>query len=141
VARADAYVDHLHQVTLFAACSRKNLRKVAHASEHRRVAAGTTIVNEGEEGSQFFVILDGTARVIRQGRRIATLGPGSGFGELALLENAPRNATVVADTDMELVVVGRHDFEGLLDEVPGFARRMLAGTAHRLREADARAID
>jgi len=110
-------------------------------SEHRRVAAGTTIVNEGDQGSEFFVILDGTARVIRQGRRIATLGPGSGFGELALLEHAPRNATVVADTDMELVVVGQHEFEGLLDEVPGFARRMLAGTAHRLREADARAID
>jgi CRP-like cAMP-binding protein len=67
----------------------------------RRVAAGTTIVNEGEDGDEFFVILDGTARVSRQGRKIATLGPGSGFGELALFDNAPRNATVVADTDME----------------------------------------
>ena len=111
-------------------------------SEHRRVAAGTTIVNEGDQGREFFVILDGTARVIREGRRIATLGPGSGFGELALLlDNVPRNATVVADTDMELVVVGQRQFAGLLDEVPGFLRKMLAGTAHRLREADARAIE
>ncbi|MDP9336290.1 MAG: cyclic nucleotide-binding domain-containing protein [Actinomycetota bacterium] len=98
-------------------------------------------MNEGDRGSEFFVILDGTARVSRQGRKIATLGPGSGFGELALLDNAPRNATVVADTDMELVVVGQHEFEGLLADVPGFARKMLAGTAHRLREADARAIE
>ena len=99
MARHDPFVDHLQQVTLFAACSRKDLHKLAHLSEDRRVAAGTTIVNEGDDGNEFFVILDGTARVSRQGRKIATLGPGSGFGELALLENAPRNATVVADTD------------------------------------------
>jgi CRP-like cAMP-binding protein len=98
-------------------------------------------VNEGEHGHEFFVILDGTARVSRQGRKIAILGPGSGFGELALLEDAPRNATVVADTDMELVVLGRHEFEGLLDEAPGFTRKMLAATAHRLREADAHAVE
>jgi CRP/FNR family cyclic AMP-dependent transcriptional regulator len=140
MARHDAFVDHLKQVPLFAACSRKDLQLVARRAEDVRVAAGTTIVNEGDDGHEFFVILDGTARVSRQGRKIATLGPGSGFGELALLENAPRNATIVADTDMELVVLGQREFAGLLDEVPGFARKMLAGTAHRLREADARAI-
>jgi CRP/FNR family cyclic AMP-dependent transcriptional regulator len=140
MARHDPFVDHLHQVTLFAACSRKDLQKVAQRSEDRWVAAGTTIVNEGDFGTEFFVILGGTARVSREGRKIATLGPGSAFGELALLENAPRNATVVADSDMELVVVDQNEFAGLLDEVPGFARKMLAGTAHRLREADARAI-
>jgi CRP/FNR family cyclic AMP-dependent transcriptional regulator len=140
MARHDAFVDHLKQVPLFAACSRKDLQLVARRAEDVRVAADTTIVNEGDDGHEFFVILDGTARVSRQGRKIATLGPGSGFGELALLENAPRNATIVADTDMELVVLGQREFAGLLDEVPGFARKMLAGTAHRLREADARAI-
>ena len=140
MARHDAFVDHLKQVPLFAACSRKDLQLVARRAEDVRVAAGTTIVNEGDDGHEFFVILDGTARVSRQGRKIATLGPGSGFGELALLENAPRNATIVADTDIELVVLGQREFAGLLDEVPGFARKMLAGTAHRLREADARAI-
>ena len=62
------------------------------------------------------------------------------FGELALLVDTPRNATVVADTDVGLVVVGQHEFEGLLDEAPGFARKMLAGTAHRLREADREAV-
>src|SRR5205823_11940277 len=121
-------------------CSRKDLRKVAKMSEDRRVAAGTTIVNEGENGTEFFVILDGTVSVSRESRQIATLGPGSAFGELALLVDAPRNATVVADTDVGLVVVGQHEFEGLLDEAPGFARKMLAGTAHRLREADREAV-
>jgi CRP/FNR family transcriptional regulator, cyclic AMP receptor protein len=107
MARRDAFIDHLKQVPLFAACSRSDLQLVARRAEDVRVAAGTTIVNEGDDGSEFFVILDGTARVSRQGCKIATLGPGSGFGELALLEKAPRKATVVADTDMELVVVGQ----------------------------------
>src|SRR5450759_346936 len=117
MARHDAFVDHLKQVPLFAACSRKDLQLVARRAEDVRVAAGATIVNEGDDGNEFFVILDGAASVSRQGRKIATLGPGSGFGELALLENAPRNATVVADTDMELVVLGQREFAGLLDEV------------------------
>jgi CRP/FNR family transcriptional regulator, cyclic AMP receptor protein len=86
------------------------------------------------------VILDGEARVTRQGRKVANIGPGAAFGELALLEKAPRNATVIADTDMELVVLGQREFAGLIDEVPGFARKLLAGMAHRLREADARSV-
>src|SRR5438552_16665137 len=105
MARHDPFVDQLQQVTFFSACSRKDLRKVAKRSVDRRVAAGTTIVNEGENGTEFFVILDGTVSVSRQGRKVATLGPGSGFRELALLlDKAPRNASVVADTDMVLVV-------------------------------------
>ena len=140
MARHDPFVDHLQQVTFFSACSRKDLRKVAKRSEDRQVAAGTTIVNEGDNGTEFFVILDGTVSVSRQGRKLATLGPGSGFGELALLVDAPRNATVVADTDVGLVVVRQRQFARLLDEVPGFSRKMLAGTAHRLRVADREAV-
>ena len=66
--------------------------------------------------------------------------PGDGFGELALLGKAPRNATVIAETDMEVVVLGERDFAELLDELPGFALKMLRNTARRLREADARTI-
>ena len=76
----------------------------------------------------------------RQGRKVATLGPGDAFGELALLEKAPRNSTIVAETDMELVVLGQREFAGLIDEVPGFARKLLAGMANRLRDADARSV-
>ena len=141
MAHDDPFVDHLQRVTFFSACSRKDLRKVAKRSEERQVAAGTTIVKEGDNGSEFFVILEGSASVSRQGHKVATLGPGSGFGELSLLlDNVPRNATVVADTDTELLVVGQRQFIRLLDEVPGFVRKMLAGTAHRLREADREGI-
>jgi CRP/FNR family transcriptional regulator, cyclic AMP receptor protein len=140
MARRDAFIDHLQQVPLFAACSRKDLQLVARRAEDVKVPAGKALVSEGETGHEFFVILDGTARVTRQGRKVATIGAGDAFGELALLEKAPRNASVVADTDMELVVLGQREFAGLIDEVPGFARKLLAGMAHRLRDADARSV-
>jgi CRP-like cAMP-binding protein len=140
MSRRDAYIAHLQDVTLFAGCSRSDLKAIARRAEDRRVAAGEAIVTEGEPGHEFFVLLEGTARVSRDGRKVATLEPGSGFGELALLEKAPRNATVVAETDVELVVLGESEFAGLLDEVPGFARKLLRNTAHRLREADARSF-
>src|SRR6266850_145214 len=140
MARRDAFIDHLQQVPLFAACSRKDLQLVARRAEDVRVPAGKTLISEGETGHEFFVILDGTAKVTRHGRKIATLGPGDAFGELALLEKAPRNATAVADTPMELVVLGQREFAGLIDEAPGFARKLLAAMAHRLREADARSV-
>ncbi len=140
MARRDAFIDHLQQVPLFAACSRKDLQLVARGAEDVRVPAAKTLISEGETGHEFFVILDGTARVSRHGRKIATLGPGDAFGELALLEKAPRNSTIVAESDMELVVLGQREFAGLIDEVPGFARKLLAGMAKRLREADARSV-
>src|SRR5215470_10645420 len=95
-ARRDAFIDHLQQVPLFAACSRKDLQLVAKRAEDVRVAGGKTIISEGETGHEFFVILEGTARISRHGRKIASIGPGAAFGELALLEKAPRNATIVA---------------------------------------------
>ena len=140
MARRDAFIDHLQQVPLFAACSRKDLQLVAKRAEDIRVTGGKTIISEGETGHEFFVILEGTAKITRHGRKIASIGPGAAFGELALLEKAPRNSTVVAETDMELVVLGQREFAGLIDEVPGFARKLLAGMAHRLREADARSV-
>ena len=140
MARRDAFIDHLQQVPLFAACSRKDLQLVARRAEDVRVPSGKALVTEGETGHEFFVILDGTARVSRQGRKIAALGPGDSFGELALLEKAPRNASVIADSDMELVVLGQREFGGLLDEVPGFARKLLTGMARRLRDADNQSV-
>jgi len=140
MARRDAFIDHLQQVPLFAACSRKDLQLVARRAEDVRVTGGKALISEGETGHEFFVILEGEAKVMRHGRKIAGLGPGDAFGELALLEKAPRNSTIIAETDMELVVLGQREFAGLIDEVPGFARKLLAGMAKRLREADARSV-
>ncbi len=80
MARHDVFIDHLQQVPLFAACSRKDLQLVARRAEDVRVPAGKALVSEGETGHEFFVILSGQARVTRHGRKIATLGPGGAFG-------------------------------------------------------------
>jgi CRP/FNR family transcriptional regulator, cyclic AMP receptor protein len=136
VARRDQFIEHLAQVPLFSALSRRELALVARRAEDVSVAAGKVLVSEGETGQQFFVIMKGTAKLTRRGRKIAMLGPGASFGELALLDKHPRNATAVAETPMELVVLGQREFAGLIDDVPGFARKLLAAMAGRLRVAD-----
>jgi len=140
MSRRDAFLNHLAQVPLFSALSKKELQLVARRAEDVRVDPGRILVSEGSTGSEFFVIIDGTATVSRHGRKVASLSPGDAFGELALLDKAPRNATVTAQTEMELVVLGQREFGGLIDEVPGFARKLLAGMAHRLREADSKNV-
>jgi CRP-like cAMP-binding protein len=140
MARSDSYLDALASVPLFSACSRKELQLVARQGEHRSVEAGATIVSEGSAGAEFYVILDGTAGVQRHARKVAELGPGSYFGELSLLDRAPRNATVVAETDMDLVVLGQRAFDHLLESVPKFDKKLLAGLARRLRQEDLKTV-
>jgi CRP-like cAMP-binding protein len=140
MSRRDAFLNHLAQVPLFSALSKKELQLVARRAEDVRVDPGRILVSEGSTGSEFFVIIEGTATVSRHGRKVASLGAGDAFGELALLDKAPRNATVTASTPMELVVLGQREFGGLIDEVPGFARKLLAGMARRLRDSDAKSV-
>ena len=140
MARKDNKLDHLAQVRLFRACSRKELTTLGRASDEVRVAAGKNLVEEGQTGHEFFLILEGQASVHRKGRKVATLGPGDYFGELALLDRGPRNATVKADTDMEVLVLGQREFSGVLDEVPTIAHKLLASMATRLRDSDAKDV-
>jgi CRP-like cAMP-binding protein len=137
MARKDAFTEHLAAVPLFSACSKKELQLVARRAEDVTVEPGKVLVREGAAGAEFFVIVEGTAEVSRHGNKVAELGPGAFFGDLALLDKAPRNATVTAVTPMELVVLGQREFAGIIDEVPGFAHKLLAGLAHRLRQYDA----
>ena len=133
----NAYLDHLAQVSLFSALSNKELQKIAKASDEVEVSAGKTLVEEGAVGHEFFLILEGEAAVKRGGRKV-TLGPGQYFGELALLDRKPRSASVVAETDMKLLVIGQREFSGVIDEVPGLSHKLLAAMATRLREADSK---
>jgi CRP/FNR family transcriptional regulator, cyclic AMP receptor protein len=140
MARHDVFIDHLAEVPLFSACSKKDLQLVAKRAEDVKVDAGRLLVNEGDAGTEFFVIIEGNASVTRHGQKVADLGPGGFFGDLALLDRAPRNASVKAETPMELVVLGQREFAGIIDDVPEFAHKLLAGLARRLRESDAQTI-
>ena len=136
----DSKLDHLARVRLFSALSKKELTNLGRACDEVTVSAGKVLCEEGKPGHEFYLILDGAATVKRGGRKVATLAAGSYFGELALLDRGPRNATVIADTDMDLLVLGQREFAGVLDEIPGVAHKLLTSMAGRLREADARDV-
>ena len=140
LAKARKEVDYLATVPLFSALSPKELAQVVQAAEELDVAAGEELVTEGRIGREFFLILQGTAIVRRDGREIAALGPGQWFGELSLIDNEPRSATVVAAAAMKLLVLGQAEFAGLIETLPSMAANLLRGMAHRLREADERAV-
>jgi CRP-like cAMP-binding protein len=132
----DAWLNHLAQVPLFADCSKKQLQSVAAASIELTIDTGKVLVREGEAGHEAFVIMEGSATVSRKGETLAQLGVGDVVGELAPLTGGTRTATVVADTPMELLVIGQREFAGLLDEVPGLAVRVLHNLAHRMVELE-----
>lgn len=137
---ADKKLDHLSKVKMFASLNKKELGLVAKASDVLTVAAGTDIVTEGEIGHEFYLISSGSAVVKRKGRKVATLGPGGYFGEMALLDRGPRTATVTADQPTQLIVLGQRQFMALLDQVPPVAHKLLVAMATRLREADSKAV-
>lgn len=136
-----SYLDHLASVPLFSACSKQDLQAVARASDELDLAAGRTLCEQGRVGREAFVILEGSADVIRSNKKIATLDAGACFGELALLDHGPRTATVVAATDLKVLVIGAREFAALLDDVPSFARRLLKSLATRIRDLDAKTFD
>ncbi|MDZ7734377.1 MAG: cyclic nucleotide-binding domain-containing protein [Acidimicrobiia bacterium] len=120
-------------------CRGKDLQKIARASDEVEVDAGRTLVEEGATRHEAYVIVEGEARVSRNGVEVARLGPGDHFGELALLDGGPRTATVVADTPLRLLVLGQREFAGALDEVPGLAHELMAQMAGLIRSMDEQA--
>lgn len=130
----------LGAVPLFSACSKRDLGIVVRHTEVVTVDAGTELTVEGAEGDAFFFVLDGDAAVRRNGRTVARLGCGDHFGELALIDPAPRDATVVAETPMTVGVIGARVFRAMVRDVPAMNERLLRGLARRLREADRREV-
>jgi CRP/FNR family transcriptional regulator, cyclic AMP receptor protein len=131
-----SHLDHLASVPMFSACSKKELQLVARASDEVQLAAGRNLCEQGSSGREAFIIVGGTAQVVRNGRKVATLGPGACVGELALLDHGPRTATVTATSEVDLLVLGAREFAAILDEVPPIAHKLLTSLAARIRELD-----
>jgi CRP/FNR family transcriptional regulator, cyclic AMP receptor protein len=136
MASKKAMLDHLRNVSLFASCSNKDLEKIAKAGDEVQLAAGTVLVDQGQTGREAFVILEGTATVRRNGKKVATLGSGSVVGELSLLDHGPRTATVTCDDAVTVLVISQRNFMGVIDEVPALAHKLLATLAGRIRDFD-----
>jgi|SRR5215207_4475035 len=132
----DAKMNRLREVSLFSVCSKRELARIASLADEIDVPEGRVLTRQGEPGREFFVIVDGRARVSVRGRRSRTLGPGSGFGEMSLLDQGPRSATVTAQTEMQLLVLDSRGFSSLITEVPSVAMKMFRAMARRLREAE-----
>ena len=130
----DTKVQALRGAPLFEGLSRKHLTQLARVSEDLEVEPGTVLCKEGDIGHEFFVIVEGKIRITRKGRRVATRGPGDFVGEIALLEDVRRTATVTAETPVRLFVLTGKDFRQLLDENPGVERKVLRALARRLVE-------
>ncbi|MHB1139596.1 MAG: cyclic nucleotide-binding domain-containing protein, partial [Microthrixaceae bacterium] len=98
--------------------------------------AGRTVIRQGDLGQEFALIVEGEAEIVKDGVVVATIGPGTYFGEVALLDSVTRTASVVAKTDLVLEVIDRRGFNTLLDDLPRLARSILKGLAHRLAELE-----
>jgi CRP/FNR family transcriptional regulator, cyclic AMP receptor protein len=132
----DQKVDMLSQVPLFAGCSKKELRTIATLADEIDLRQGKVLTRQGAPGREFFVLLEGTVEVVRDGERIDTLGEGDFFGELALISNIPRTATVTATAPIRALVVFGRDFRRLLEEDAGIARKVLEAMAERMPPAN-----
>jgi len=130
--RQDTKVDALRRATLFEGLSRKQLVQLARVSEDLEVPAGKVLCKEGEVGQEFFVIVDGEVEVTKNGKRLATRAGGEFFGEIALLEQTRRMATVTAQTPLRFFVLTRRDFQQLLRDNPGVELKILQALARRL---------
>jgi CRP-like cAMP-binding protein len=132
------YLDHLASVPLFRGMTTKELRDIAKATVELTIPEGKEFVTQGDVGREAFVIVEGTADVVRNGKTIAQLGPGDCVGELSLLDHGPRTASVIAATGLTVLVLGPREFNGVLDEVPTLTHKILEALASRVRELDAR---
>jgi CRP/FNR family cyclic AMP-dependent transcriptional regulator len=128
----DVKVEMISRVPLFAGCSKGELRQIARIADEIDLRAGKVLCKQGTVGREFFVLLEGTVDVSRDGRSIDTIEGGGFFGEIALVSDAPRNATVTATTPLRVLVIVDREFRELLRSSPQISSKVLAALAGRL---------
>lgn len=132
----DRRIDHLRRVPLFNDCTEEELRRVADISKIVETSAGTVLTEVGTPGDSFFFVIDGRVSVQTQVGLGEPLLPGDFFGEMSLLDGEPRSATIIATTDVRLLVVDRMHFWRLLNEAPDLVRRILIVLSRRVRRLE-----
>jgi CRP-like cAMP-binding protein len=135
----DERIRLLRGIWLFSTCDDDELARIAAVAKPREVADGATLTVQGDEGSEFFVIVAGGASAAVDGTEVGTIGPGGFFGEMALIDGGERVATVTATSPMRLLVLDRHDFNEMLELVmPQVAPKLLAVVGARMRAIEER---
>ena len=129
---SNSKVDLIKGVPLFAAASKQELAEIASIADEIDLPEGKVLIQEGDTGREFFVLIDGTAEVSRGGKKVATIGPGDFFGEIALISKTPRNATITTTSPVRALVITDRAFRQLLDHAPQIQIGVLTALAERL---------
>ena len=130
--RKNAKIELLKRVPLFQSLAKRELEQVAQIADELDLREGKELTTEGAPGREFFVLLEGTAEVLKGGRKIRTMSDGDFFGEISLIKNTPRTATVRALTPLHVLVVTERSFKRLLRESPEIQLKVLQALAERL---------
>jgi CRP-like cAMP-binding protein len=136
VPSGDRRIDHLRRVPLFNDCTDEELRRIADTAKVVETPAGTVLMEVGTPGESFFFVIDGRVSVQTQVGLGDPLLPGDFFGEMSLLDGEPRSATIIATTDVRLLVVDRMHFWRLLNDAPDLVRRILMVLSRRVRRLE-----
>ena len=131
--RRSQKIDVLKNVPLFEDLSQRQLDAIARHADEAEVPAGRVLMKQGEVGQEMLVILEGGARVERNGKVVSHLGPGDVAGEMSLIDGKPRSATVIAEEPCRCLIMIRREFTPLLDSVPGLSNKLLITLCGRLR--------
>jgi CRP/FNR family cyclic AMP-dependent transcriptional regulator len=132
--RKDAKVSLLGKIPLFEHCSKRQLAKIASIAREAQYPAATPVVRKGEQGTEFFVVVDGEADVRTGARKLATLRAGNFFGEIALVTGSLRTATVTTGTPMRALVISSSEFRKLLRDSPDIQFSVLQEIGRRLEK-------
>ena len=138
--RNDARIELIRNVWLFERCTNKELDEIAKLATPLDLPAGKVLATQGERGREFFAIVSGKVEATRDGTTIGTLGSGSFFGEMSLLESLPRVATVTTIEPTSVLVLDGQAFNSLVASMPSVDRNMLIVLAHRLRDVEDRYV-
>jgi len=134
--RSSQKMDLLKKVPLFNNLSQRHLGEIAKHADQVQVEKGRVLVQQGKTGWEFIFIVEGKARVEKDGKVIRQLSGGDFFGEISLIDGEPRTSTVIAETDMTLLIVHKPSFDHLLDAIPGLQRKILISLCKYLRGAE-----
>ena len=132
--RRDAKVELLKKVPLFTDCSKTELRALAKTADELDLREGTVMTREGRPGREFFVLVDGSALVTKKGQKVAELKGGDWFGEIALLTDTPRTATVTATSAVDVLVITDRRFKNVVETMPSIALKVLSSVSERLTQ-------
>lgn len=133
--KKNAKVDLIAGVPLFAGCSKAELNQLVSITDELDLPEGATLIREDERGREFLVIVDGTVKVTQKGRTVNELGPGSWVGEISLIADVPRTATVVATSPVRLLVITERAFQQLIRKTPAIASKVLQSVGERLHQS------